>query len=61
MANKKRVTKYKVWVEIERIDNFGTDDEEYSDCDFPVGIAYCDTYEDAEKLQQEIEKAFGEL
>jgi hypothetical protein len=54
-------TKYKVWVEIERIDNVGTDDEEYSDCDFPVGIAYCDTYEDAEKLQQQIEKVFGEL
>lgn len=54
-------TKYKIWVEIERIDNFGTDDEEYGECDCPVGIAYCDTFEDAEKLQQEIEQSFGEL
>jgi len=54
-------TKYKIWVEIERIDNFGTDDEEYSDCEFPVSIAYRDTFEDAETLQQEIEQSFREI
>ena len=54
-------TKYKIWVEIERIDNFGTDDEEYSDTEFPVGIAYRDTFEDAEELQQQIENTFGEI
>lgn len=54
-------TKYKIWVEIERIENFGTDDEEYLETEFPVGIAYRDTFEDAEELQQEIEQSFGEL
>jgi hypothetical protein len=48
-------TKYKIWVEIERIDNAGTDDE----C--PVGIAYRDTLEDAVELQNAIDKFFGEI
>jgi len=54
-------TKYKIWVEVERIDIDDDGEEEYSDCEFPVGIAYRDTFEDAETLQQEIEQSFGEL
>jgi hypothetical protein len=57
----KTITKYKVWVEIERIDNFGTDDETYTDEECPVGIDYCDSIEDAVELQTIIENAFGKL
>lgn len=61
MANKKPVTKYKIWIEVERIDNFGTDDESYSDTDFPESIAYRESFEDATALQQQIVAAFGEI
>jgi hypothetical protein len=62
MANKKQTTtRYKVWVEIERIDIDENGNEEYSDCDFPESIAYRETYEDAEKLQTEIVQTFGEI
>jgi hypothetical protein len=54
-------TKYKIWIEIERIDNFGTDDEEYTDEECPIGVAYRDTLEDAVALQEEIEQTFGEI
>lgn len=54
-------TKYKIWVEVERIDDFGTDDESYSDTDFPESIAYRDTFDDAIELQQQIVNTFGEL
>lgn len=53
--------RYKIWVEIVRIDNPGTDDEEYSDTEFPEAIAYRETFEDATELQQQIVKNFGEL
>ena len=54
-------TKYKVWIEVERIDTDEEGNEEYSDCDFPVGIAYVDTFEEAQALQQNIANIFGEL
>ena len=54
-------TKYKIWVEIERIDNFETDDESYADEECPVGIAYRETLEDAVQLQEVINKTFGEI
>lgn len=54
-------TKYKVWIEIERIDNAGTDEELYSDEECPIGVAYCDSIEDAVALQEEIEKVFGDI
>lgn len=53
--------KYKVWVEIERIDTDEEGNEEYSDCDMPESIAYRDTYEDAAELQQQIVNTFGEI
>lgn len=63
MANEKQkpTTRYKVWIEIERVDIDANGDEEYSECDCPESIAYRNTYEDAEKLQQEIVKTFGEI
>ncbi len=54
-------TKYKIWVEIERIDNADTDDETYSDEECPIGIAYRDTLEDAIELQTTINNQFGEI
>lgn len=54
-------TKYKIWIEIERIDNYGTDDEEYTDVEFPEAVAYRDSFEDATELQQDIVKTFGEI
>jgi hypothetical protein len=53
--------KYKIWIEIERIDNFGTDDEEYTDVEFPEAVAYRDNFEDATELQQKIVDTFGEI
>ena len=54
-------TKYKIWVEIERIDDFGTEDESYSDVDFPEPIGYRDTLDDAIELQNLIVNTFGEI
>ena len=54
-------TKYKIWVEIERIDTDDDGNEEYSDCDMPEGIAYVNTYEEAEALQESIANLFSEL
>lgn len=54
-------TKYKIWVEIERINDADTDDETYVDEECPIGIAYRDTLEDAVELQNEINKSFGEI
>ena len=54
-------TKYKVWIEIERIDDFGTDDETYTDEECPIGVAYCDTLEEAVELQEIIENRFGRI
>jgi len=61
MAKNKPVTKYKIWIEVERIDNFGTEDESYSDTDFPEAVAYRDTFEDATQLQQMIVTMFNEI
>lgn len=54
-------TKYKIWVEIERIENYGEDDETYVDEECPISIGYRDTIEDAVALQADIEKVFGEI
>ena len=54
-------TKYKIWIEVERIDISDEGEEEYSDTDFPESIAYRDTFEDASELQQQIVKTFGEI
>jgi hypothetical protein len=54
-------TKFKIWVEIERIDNVGTDNETYTNEDCPVGIAYRDNITDAVALQEQINKTFGEI
>jgi hypothetical protein len=54
-------TKYKVWIEIERIDNFGTDDESYSDEECPVAIGYRDTLKEAVDLQESILNERGEI
>jgi len=61
MAKKKPTTRYKIWVEIERIDTDADGNEEYSDCDFPESIAYRESYEQAEALQQQIVATFGEI
>ncbi len=54
-------TKYKIWIEIERIDNVDTDDEDYVDEECPISLGYRDTLEDAVELQKEINKKFGEI
>jgi hypothetical protein len=54
-------TKYKVWIEIERIENVGTEDEDYIDEIMPLGIAYCDSLEDAIELREQINSTFGEI
>jgi hypothetical protein len=54
-------TKFKIWIEIERIDNAGTDDETYTNEYCPVGIAYRDNISDAVALQEEINNTFGEI
>lgn len=54
-------TRYKVWLEIERIDIDANGDEEYSECDFPEPVAYRDTFEEAMALQKEITMQFGEI
>ncbi len=52
------VTKYKVWVEIERIENFGTDDESYHDEECPNGVRTVDTLQEAVLLQELIVDSF---
>ena len=54
-------TKFKIWIEIERIDDYGTFDESYSDEECPIAVAYRDSLEDALALQEEIERTFGEF
>ena len=55
-------TKFKVWVEIERIE---TDDdgneEDYIDEEYPVGVAYVNTLEEAVELQNEIVDQVGTI
>ena len=56
------IKKWKVWVEIERIE---TDpvagDEDYIDEEIPFGIAYVDSLEAALELRENINKTFGEI
>ncbi len=54
-------TKYKLWIAVERIDNIDTDDEDYSETDATVSIAYRDTFKEAEALMEEIELLVGEI
>jgi hypothetical protein len=54
-------TKYKIWIEIERIENAGTGNETYENEDNPVGIAYRNSIEDAVELQSLINNTFGEI
>ena len=55
------VIKYKIWVEIERIEyDPETQEEEYLETDSPMGICYRRSMEDAVAVQTEIANAFGE-
>jgi hypothetical protein len=54
-------TRYKVWVEIERIETDKEGNETYHDEDFPVGLAYEDSIEDAVELQKIINHQYGRL
>ena len=54
-------TKYKLWITVERINDFGTDDEDYSETDATASIAYRDTYDEAESLMEDIVLQVGEI
>jgi hypothetical protein len=54
-------TKFKVWVEIERINITKDGDELYEEEDNPVGIAYRRNIDDAIALQNQINEMFGEI
>lgn len=54
-------TKFKVWVEIERIDITKDGEELYNNEDNPIGIAYRKNIDDAVILQNQINEAFGEI
>jgi len=51
-------TKWKVWVEIERIENYGGENETYHDEDCPISIGIEDSLDAAIKLQEEVENVF---
>jgi hypothetical protein len=53
-------TKYKLWITVERIDNVGTDDEDYSETDATASVGYRDTFEEAEALMEDIVRQVGE-
>ena len=53
--------RYKVWVEIERIEIDEQGNETYHDEENPLGIAYRDTLKEAVDLQEEIEGEFSEI
>ena len=53
--------RYKIWVEVERIETDDNGEETYHDEDSPIGIAYRDSIEDAVELQNEINSTFGEI
>jgi hypothetical protein len=54
-------TRYKVWVEIERIETDKAGNETYHDEDFPIGLAYEDNIEDAVELQKIINDQYGRI
>jgi|ERR1035437_2707433 hypothetical protein len=53
--------KYKIWVEIERIEIDEEGNETYHDEENPIGIAYRDTIEEAVELQNDIDEVFSEI
>lgn len=54
--------KWKVWVEIERYEyDPETGDEDYIDEMMPFGIKYCDSLEEAIRIREQINDAFGEI
>jgi len=57
------IKKYKVWVEVERIETNPDDsmEEDYIDEECPVGITYCDSLEEATELQEAIRVQFGTI
>ncbi|MFA5366661.1 MAG: hypothetical protein WC333_02155 [Dehalococcoidia bacterium] len=54
-------TKFKIWVEIERIDITKDGDELYENEDNPLSIAYRDDINEAVALQDQICHTFGEI
>lgn len=54
-------TRFKIWVEIERIEIDNDGDETYHDEECPIGIAYRENIEDAIELQNIINNTFGEI
>ena len=63
MTKKKQkpTARYKLWIEIERIDTDENGNETYHDEECPRGIAYRDTEAEIGQLADEIENTFGEL
>lgn len=56
------IKKYKIWIEIERIEYDPEDDiEDYIDEEIPFGIAEVNSFDDALKLREEINKVFGQI
>jgi hypothetical protein len=53
--------KYKIWIEIERIENDKNGNESYVNEDNPVGVAYRNSIKDAVQLQTLINNTFGEI
>jgi hypothetical protein len=54
-------TRYKVWIEIERIETDADGNETYHSEDNPVGLSYEDSIEDAVELQTIINDTFGRI
>jgi len=52
---------YKVWIEIEKCEMDEDGEESFFQCDVPEGIATRDTFEEAQKLQQQIINYFNEI
>jgi hypothetical protein len=53
--------RYKIWVEIERIETDEEGNETYHDEECPIGIAYRETIQDAVTVQNLINQEFGEI
>jgi hypothetical protein len=61
LIKNKPENRYKVWVEIERIETDEEGNETYHDEECPIGIAYRETIQDAVTLQNLINQVFGEI